>query len=479
MTEDAAAAAEPPVPESCMPAAVPPALVADDRQPAHVAAADCVDEPKEVSEVAVEPQRSSSRVTHKRARGDDLASTTTSALSAAAASAAASTDPVAPEPTVAPVAVPASEFKERAGLMFKLDADGPVASGRLPATHVVSKKHVQFAWWAANDVCDDRGPALSAAYGNFDKLVACGWLLGDVALGRLIEKTDAFKVGRKAGKLAPGLKAEFDAPARRLGKRKQPASEEEWAEAAREEEATRREAVNLPFPDAPPPIAPSVAPPPSVALQRHRVESMPPPPPRPPGPRPPPAPVTNDPERLALLKQLMSAESAVAAAECAVAAAKRELDKRKADCGTTRVSRPLTLVASRRSRTISGQHGANGTVRKWRQFACASTQPSVPWASLRMPSSGPSMRPRRRALTSISTRRSAADGRIRPSVRGFCRPLTTGKSARLKPALQRTMPCATQATRSIGIRVQERLPSCMTGGERSRRTRCERDVHSA
>ena len=34
-------------------------------------------------------------------------------------------------------------------LMFKLDADGPRASGRLPATRVVTKECVQCAWLAA------------------------------------------------------------------------------------------------------------------------------------------------------------------------------------------------------------------------------------------------------------------------------------------------------------------------------------------
>ena len=74
--------------------------------------------------------------------------------------------------------MPAAEFTERTRLMFRLDAKGPVASGRPPATRVVTKECVQFAWWAANDLCDDHGPVLSDTYGNFDRLVACGWLLG-------------------------------------------------------------------------------------------------------------------------------------------------------------------------------------------------------------------------------------------------------------------------------------------------------------
>ena len=114
----------------------------------------------------------------------------------------------------------AAEYEERAPLMFKLDAEGPTASGRPAVTRTVTKENVQSAWRAANGYCEEHGAALSEAYGNFDRVVALGWLLGDVAIGCLIKKADAFKVGRKAGKLAPGLKTEFDAPARRLGKRK-------------------------------------------------------------------------------------------------------------------------------------------------------------------------------------------------------------------------------------------------------------------
>ena len=112
--------------------------------------------------------------------------------------------------------------------MFKLDAAGPTASGRPAITRTVTKEDVQSAWWAANNLCDDYGKALSDAYGNFDRIVALGWLLADVALGCLIEKADAFKVGGKADKLARGLQSEFDAPARRLGKRKR-VSDEDWA----------------------------------------------------------------------------------------------------------------------------------------------------------------------------------------------------------------------------------------------------------
>ena len=63
---------------------------------------------------------------------------------------------------------------ERSKLMFKLDASGPMASGRKALTPIVTKELVQLAWWAVNELCDEHGPALSQAYGNFDRVVALG-----------------------------------------------------------------------------------------------------------------------------------------------------------------------------------------------------------------------------------------------------------------------------------------------------------------
>ena len=88
-----------------------------------------------------------------------------------------------------------------------------------------------------------------------------GWLIGDVVLGVLIEHSDAFAVGRKAGKLAPGLEAEFSAPARRVGKARFSSDEERAASmtAAKHLEADLRQAqVELPLP-ALQPVAPRAA----------------------------------------------------------------------------------------------------------------------------------------------------------------------------------------------------------------------------
>ena len=191
----------------------------------------------------------SSRAWQGRARADDTISCSTTPSSAAAGSAAADAAAGGVQAAVAAAAVLADELTERAALMFKLDATGPAASGLPAAAPTVTKELVHAAWLAANELCDEHGPALSQAYGNFERVVALGWLLGDVAQGRLIELEDAFKVGRKAGKLGPGLKAEFDAPGRKVGKRKH-ASEEDWAEAAITEKNVRAEAVKFDFGDA-------------------------------------------------------------------------------------------------------------------------------------------------------------------------------------------------------------------------------------
>lgn len=79
-------------------------------------------------------------------------------------------------------------------------------------------------------------------------------LLGDLVLGRLIAHSDAFAVGRKAGRIAPGLQAEFDAPSRRVGKRKYDDEERrarDSAAAAAEKAELRRQQVELPLTSLP------------------------------------------------------------------------------------------------------------------------------------------------------------------------------------------------------------------------------------
>ena len=211
------------------------------------------------------------------------------------------------------------EFDQRTELMFKVDSSGPVASGRLPLVQIVTKEQLSFAWKAIEACMKQRGRELSRAYGNFDKYVGFGWLLGDVQCGRLIDGTVAYTVGRKLGKRAPGLKAEFDAPLRRVGKhshKDDETCERERAAAAEEEARLRREPVDTGLEEG---AAALAAPTPAASTSE-----MPPPPPRPP-PRPPQPPPRS--ERVELLKALREAEAVVIQAEGAVAATKRDRDQ--------------------------------------------------------------------------------------------------------------------------------------------------------
>ena len=135
--------------------------------------------------------------------------------------------------------------------MFVVGARAPVASGMPAAAQEATKELVLRAWSVISALCKANGKELSSSFGNFDKLVGLGWLLGDVVIGYLIAHEDALVVGRKAGKLAPGLKEEFAAPQRRARKQKFVSAEARAraiAEAAVAEAALRRETVLLPFP---------------------------------------------------------------------------------------------------------------------------------------------------------------------------------------------------------------------------------------
>ena len=72
-----------------------------------------------------------------------------------------------------------------------------------------SKLLAQLAWKAANNLCDKHGKALSSAFGNFDRVVALGWLLGDAAGAPLLTRTHAHAVGIKARRVAGETTAEL------------------------------------------------------------------------------------------------------------------------------------------------------------------------------------------------------------------------------------------------------------------------------
>lgn len=149
-----------------------------------------------------------------------------------------------------------SEFQERVGLMFKTSNVGPTKSGREPMASEVSKGIMKMAW----EVMDDRDEVpeclitvLSNRFGNFDRMVGCGWLLADAVGLPLPERADAYAVGLKArtqtGKLKAKIyeKTKADRAAARKLEDTDPKRQELLEEAARTEAALLCEPIELPF----------------------------------------------------------------------------------------------------------------------------------------------------------------------------------------------------------------------------------------
>ena len=98
--------------------------------------------------------------------------------------------------------------------------------------------------------------------------------IGDVLFGRLIDKADALKIGRKAGKLGPTLEAAFAAPLKRVRGLKlvdRERRDRELTEAATQEAELRGKLFDLPQLDAllMPPPAPLPPVPPESPAERH------------------------------------------------------------------------------------------------------------------------------------------------------------------------------------------------------------------
>ena len=72
---------------------------------------------------------------------------------------------------------------------------------------VPTKELVQLAFVAANELCDAHGKALSKSFGNFDRVVALGWLIGDAVGKPLLSRVQAHAVGLKARRIAGAVKA--------------------------------------------------------------------------------------------------------------------------------------------------------------------------------------------------------------------------------------------------------------------------------
>ena len=161
---------------------------------------------------------------------------------------AATQDPAVPDrPSESVQRLPTSEFEQRADIMFVVGTSAAAASGReklLASGQKFTNQEVLRAWKVVEALCKAHGAALLQSFGNFDKYVGTGWLLGDVALGGRVEHGAAHAVGRKVGKLCRDLPGRFAAPLRRVRKAKNLTDEERGFEMrkAEEEEATLRQA---------------------------------------------------------------------------------------------------------------------------------------------------------------------------------------------------------------------------------------------
>ena len=206
-------------------------------------------------------ERASSQSSGGRARSEEIDSSSVRGKRTASARAAADPPAAHDQPSAPALCVSEAELEERIAIMFVEASDGPAASGRGAVMPAPTQELVLRVWKTIRALCKRSGKALSQSFGNFDQLVGQGWLLGDVVLGVLLEHADAFAVGRKAGKLGPGLESEFAAPVRRVGKSRFTSNEDRAAafEAAQQEEAALRQAVvDLPLP-ALQPAAPRTA----------------------------------------------------------------------------------------------------------------------------------------------------------------------------------------------------------------------------
>ena len=99
----------------------------------------------------------------------------------------------------------AAAMAERASKTFVVSAAGPRRSALPPVARKVTKELCLLAFNAANDLCNEHGKALSAAFGNFDRVVALGWLIGDALGMPPVDRAVAHAAGLKARRAATDL----------------------------------------------------------------------------------------------------------------------------------------------------------------------------------------------------------------------------------------------------------------------------------
>ena len=108
----------------------------------------------------------------------------------------------------------------RATLIFAVGAAGPAASGLPRLALKVTKLLVKLAAAYMKDLKKVTVDALSAAYGNFDKVVGLGWLLADAVGLPLLTRETAYAVGLKGRREAGYIQAAEAAKKKELGRAK-------------------------------------------------------------------------------------------------------------------------------------------------------------------------------------------------------------------------------------------------------------------
>lgn len=159
-------------------------------------------------------------------------------------------------------ALAAPAMAKRASLMFSVTATAPAASGLPRAARKATKELVQLAFTATNNLCDQHGSKLCASFGNFDRVVGLGWLLGDALGLPLVDHKCAHAVGLKARRIAGEVKTGLSAKEKQARKdaAKLEADDPKRLEIAKAVESAKttllREDVSLPLqlplPAAPP-----------------------------------------------------------------------------------------------------------------------------------------------------------------------------------------------------------------------------------
>ena len=169
---------------------------------------------------------------------------------ASSSSAAALEQPAVPQagvPDEPDSPLTATAVAERAAAMFVVGSAGTQASGRPPFGSAATKQLVQLAFTAVNELCDELGTQLSDSFGNFDRVVGLGWLLGDAVGAPLLSQKQAHAVGLKARRDAVAIKAaikDLKKPASRI-KKDDPKRQEAEVQAENKEAALLRETIDL------------------------------------------------------------------------------------------------------------------------------------------------------------------------------------------------------------------------------------------